>query len=194
MVDFSYANPAQVVMTHLDLDIDVDFDRRVISGTATFDLDHKTDANAVYFDTWALRVMDVTADGKKTRWTLGDSLPLVGRPLSVAITPETHRVAVRYETIADASGCGAQWLTAAQTAGKAYPYVYTQSQSIHARSWVPCQDTPAIRFTYNARVRVPSELMAVMSAHNTREKSEDGAYQFEMKQPIPSYSARARGG
>jgi leukotriene-A4 hydrolase len=187
IVDFSYANAAQVVTTHLDLDLDVDFDRRVIAGTATFDLDHRKDANVIYFDTWALRVLEVTADGKKTRWTLGDSLPLVGRPLSVAITPATRRVAVRYETIADAAGSGVQWLTAAQTAGKAYPYVYTQSQSIHARSWVPCQDTPSIRFTYSARVRVPSELMAVMSAHNAREKSEDGVYQFEMKQTLPSY-------
>jgi len=187
VADYSYANPSQVVMTHMDLDIDVDFDRRVIAGTATFDLDHKTSANVVHFDTWALRILEVTADGKKARWTLGDSLPLIGRPLSVAVTPETHRVAVRYETIADASGSGAQWLTPAQTAGKAYPYVYTQSQSIHARSWVPCQDTPSIRFTYSARVRVPSELMAVMSARNDRVKSEDGVYQFEMKQSLPSY-------
>ena len=187
VADFSYANVTQVVTTHLDLDIDVNFDRRVISGTATFDLDHKANANVVYFDTWALRVLDVTADGKKTRWALGDSLPLIGRPLSVVITPATRRVTVRYETIADASGSGAQWLTAAQTAGKAYPYVYTQSQSIHARSWVPCQDTPSIRFTYDARVRVPSELMAIMSARNVRERSEDGVYQFEMKQSIPSY-------
>ena len=114
VADFSYANATQVVTTHLDLDIDVNFDRRVISGTATFDLDHKTNANVAYFDTWALRVLDVTADGKKTRWALGDSLPLIGRPLSVVITPATRRVAVRYETIADAAGSGAQWLTAAQ--------------------------------------------------------------------------------
>lgn len=187
VVDYSYANPTDVAVTHLDLDLDVNFDRRVISGTAALDLDNKTKAKVLHLDTWALHIIDVVADGKTVRWTLGDSLALVGRPLSIAIKPSTKRVTVHYETIVDASGSGVQWLTPAQTAGKKYPYMYTQSQSIHARSWVPCQDTPSIRLTYAAHVHVRPGLMAVMSAKNARERSKDGSYQFEMKQPMPSY-------
>lgn len=188
LVDYSYANPTEVAVTHMELDLALDFDRRVISGTASLDLENKTGSPVVHLDTWALRIHEVTLDGgEKARWTLGDEQPLVGRSLSVAITPETRRVTVRYETIQDSEGGAVQWLTPAQTAGKTHPYVYTQSQSIHARSWVPCQDTPSIRFTYNARVHVPAELRALMSATNSPEKSPDGVYRFEMKQPLPSY-------
>jgi aminopeptidase N len=188
--NYSYARPAEVAVTHMDLDLDVNFEERVISGTAAFHLDNKTGANVVHFDTWALVIREVVLEDdqgreKQARFVMGDSLPIVGRPLSVGVEPKTRRVTVRYQTTADAEGV--QWLSPAQTAGKQHPYVYTQSQSVHARSWVPCQDTPAIRFTYTANVRVPAGLLALMSAENPREKSSDGVYRFEMKNPLPSY-------
>ncbi|MDH4038025.1 MAG: M1 family metallopeptidase [Candidatus Krumholzibacteria bacterium] len=184
--NFSYARPQEVGVTHMDLDLKVDFDQQVITGRAAYDLDKQTDARAVVFDTWALRITDVTLEGgKPTHWTLGDSLPLIGRPLSVAIGPEDARVIVHYRTTSEARGL--QWLSPAQTAGKQLPYMYSQSQSVHARSWVPCQDTPSERFTYNARVEVPPGLMALMSARNPKNKTADGVYNFEMNQPLPSY-------
>ncbi|HEX5132382.1 MAG TPA: M1 family metallopeptidase [Candidatus Krumholzibacteria bacterium] len=184
--DFSYAQIDDIGITHIDLNLTVDFDRQVISGQAIYDLDHKTGATVVYLDTWALHIKNVTLEGgKKTRWMLGDSLALVGRPLMVAVGPTDSRIIVDYETTADARGL--QWLSPAQTAGKEKPYMYTQSQSIHARSWVPCQDLPAQRFTYSARVKVPAGLLALMSATNPHEKRDDGEYTFEMAQPLPSY-------
>lgn len=184
--NYSYAKPSDVAVTHLDLDLTVDFDHKTMYGTAAFDIDNKTNARVVYFDTWALDIQSVSLDdvGKPT-WVLGDSLALIGRPLSVAISPRTKRVTIRYRTTADARGV--QWLSPAQTAGKQRPYVYTQSESIHARSWVPCQDTPAVRFTYSAHLHVPIGLLALMSASNPRAKSANGEYSFEMTQPIPSY-------
>ena len=188
--NYSYARPAEVAVSHMDLDLDVDFEKRVISGTAAFHLDNKTGAGVVHFDTWALLIREVTLEDdqgnvKPARFVVGDSLAIVGRPLSVGIEPNTRRVSVRYQTTAEAEGL--QWLSPAQTAGKQHPYVYSQSQSVHARSWVPCQDTVALRFTYTANVRVPAGLLALMSAENPREKSADGVYRFEMSQPIPSY-------
>ncbi len=184
--NYSFSSPEEVGVKHMDLDIAVDFDRQVIRGRAAFDLDNQTGARAVHFDTWALRIEDVTLEGgKAAHWVLGDSLPLIGRPLTVAIGPEDNRVIVHYQTTSGARGL--QWLSPAQTAGKRHPYVYSQSQSIHARSWVPCQDTPAERFTYSARVTVPAGLIALMSARNPKSRSDDGVYTFEMSQPIPSY-------
>jgi aminopeptidase N len=71
--------------------------------------------------------------------------------------------------------------------GKKYPFLFTQSQAILARTWVPCQDSPGIRFTYDATVKVPKELLALMSAENPQQKNAEGIYHFHMPQPIPSY-------
>ncbi len=188
--NYSYSRPAEVAVTHMDLDLKVDFTKRVIAGTAAFHLDNKTGARVVHLDTWALLIRDVVLEddqGRETpaRFVVGDSLPIVGRPLSVVIEPNTRRVTVSYQTTSASDGL--QWLSPEQTAGKKQPYVYSQSQSVHARSWVPCQDTPVLRFTYTANVHVPAGMLALMSAQNPQEKSTDGVYRFEMMQPIPSY-------
>ena len=109
----------------------------------------------------------------------------MGKPLVVDITPETKKVNVYYQTSPKAEAL--QWLNPQQTAGKKQPFLFTQSQAILARSWVPCQDSPGIRFTYSAKVTVPKDLMAVMSAENPVQKNDEGVYNFKMPQPIPAY-------
>ena len=109
----------------------------------------------------------------------------MGQPLHIDISPEVKEVQIRYHTVPDAEAV--QWLSPAQTADKRHPFLFTQSQAILARTWVPIQDSPGIRFTYDAKVTVPAELMALMSAQNPRERSQDGVYQFKMDQPIPAY-------
>jgi aminopeptidase N len=168
----------------MDLTLDVDFDNHVLTGTAGFLLDNRKKASVVHFDTWALDIRDVVLEddqGIKTqaRFVVGDSLELIGRPLSVVIEPNTRRVTVHYHTTAGARGL--QWLTPEQTAGKRLPYMYTQSEAIHARSWVPCQDTPEIRFTYTANIHAPMGLMALMSAENPQRPAAVGNYRFAMK-------------
>jgi aminopeptidase N len=110
---------------------------------------------------------------------------LLGQALAITITPATKNVAITYTTSPDAEAL--QWLTPSQTAGKKDPFLFTQSQAILARSWIPCQDSPAVRFTYDADVTVPPKLLALMSASNPQEKNDAGTYHFEMRQPIPSY-------
>lgn len=183
----TFSNNAQAVAKHLDLDIKVDFTSRQISGKASWDIENIAGVNNIIFDTWKMQIQKVTLgdDEKATTFQLGNELQVFGQPLTVKIDNSTKKVNIYYTTSPEASAL--QWLTPQQTSGKKYPFLFTQSQPILARSWVPCQDGPAVRFTYNATVKVPAELMAVMSAENPQTRSVDGMYHFKQPHPIPSY-------
>ena len=184
----SYANTAEVRVTHVALNLDVDFGGRRLVGTATLELNGT--AAAVILDTRDLEILaaETSPDGETfapTAFQLGASDPIFGAPLTVSLTPGTSHVRVRYATSPQASGL--QWLEPAQTAGGNEPYLFSQSQAIHARSWIPLQDTPSVRAPYSAVIRTPPALVAVMSASNHPEAPRTGEYRFEMPQAIPSY-------
>jgi leukotriene A-4 hydrolase/aminopeptidase len=180
----SYAEPWKVRIQHLDLDWDVLLERRVLKGAATLTLEQPYSGPLV-LDSRELNVERAEVNGSPVRFEIGPADPVLGAPLTVHLPDNTRAVRIVYETAPTASGL--QWLTPEQTGGKKHPFLFTQSQAIHARSWIPCQDTPAVRVTYNARVRTPKTLLAVMSAENEIDTPRDGDYLFRMQQPVPSY-------
>jgi leukotriene-A4 hydrolase len=182
----SFARPSEVAVEHLVLDLTVDFEARSLRGRASLRLRNRGGAGTLYLDTRDLDVRRVTlADGKtEAPFTLGDPVPHLGRSLAIRIPPGTQWVTVEYATRPEAAAL--QWLTPVQ-AGSMLPLLFTQSEAILARTWVPCQDTPGVRQTYEATVRVPPGMLAVMSAENPTAKSADGVYHFRMPQPVPSY-------
>lgn len=182
----SFAKPGEAVAKHLDLDITVDFESKRIKGSATYTIENKSGGNVIVFDTRNLKIKDVTTpEGDTLGFNLGEEDPVLGQALEVELKPGVQKVKIRYATTDGAAAL--QWLSPQQTEGKQQPFLFTQSQAILARTWIPCQDGPGMRFTYNATVQVPSNLMAVMSATNPTERSADGIYHFEMAQPIPAY-------
>jgi leukotriene-A4 hydrolase len=182
----SFAKPADVQASHLDLDIDVDFAQKRISGTATYTLNNKSGKDLVIFDTKNLNILGVTGpDNDSLAFTLGEKDGILGQPLEIQLKPGMQTVKITYATTDGAAAL--QWLSPQQTFGKQHPFLFTQSQAILARTWIPCQDGPGMRFTYSADVKVPAELLAVMSATNPTERNAEGRYHFEMKQPIPAY-------
>lgn len=182
----SFAKPNDAIATHLDLDINVDFDQKRISGSASYQINNKTGVNEIIFDTRKLDISKVeTAEGDSLSFTMGDKDPFLGSALKIAIQPTTKAVKIYFATRPGADAL--QWLSPQQTAGKQKPFLFTQSQAILARTWLPCQDGPGMRFTYNAKVKVPKGLLAMMSATNPTKLSEDGVYEFKMTQPIPAY-------
>ena len=184
----SYARPDQVAVEHLALDLDVDFARKQLAGTATLRLVRNDQrAKTVILDTRDLTIKRVTLQpgGAEAKYSLRPPQGTFGSALEILINPDTTAVAVEY---ASSPGAGAlQWLEPAMTAGKKHPFLLSQSQAILARTWVPIQDSPSVRFTYDATIRVPKELLAVMSAENPQQKTADGVYRFKMPQPVPAY-------
>ncbi len=182
----SYSRPVDARVTHLHWKAHLDFETRTIRATAIWDIEQLSDANVIILDTKDLTIDSVTVDGKATTaFELGKRDEVLGTPLSIPIGPDSKRIAITYETSPAAEAL--QWLEPSQTAGKQHPFLFTQSQAILARSWVPCQDSPGIRFTYDAEVTGPDALLILMSAENPTQKNEQGVYAFKMDQPIPSY-------
>ena len=187
----SYAEPDKVVIEHLALDLGVDFSKKVLAGSATYDLGWKDPAaKTLVLDTRDLDIAKVEGSADGSTWqpleyTLGDRDAIFGSKLSIALPSQLEKVRVHYASRPEASGL--QWLTPAMTMGKKTPFMFSQSQAIHARSWVPLQDTPGVRFTYEAHITTPKDVMALMSADNDPKAVRDGDYTFRMPQAIPSY-------
>ena len=182
----SFARPNEAVVRHLDLDLHVDFATKKLSGTATLNIENISKGSELHLDTRDLHIDSVLLDdGSVTKWDLMPAAPYVGSEMVVYIKPTTKKVKIAYSTSPEAAAL--QWLSPEQTAGGKKPFLFTQSQAILARTWIPLQDSPGIRFTYNAKITCPPDLMAVMSAENDTTLHADGVYTFAMKQAIPSY-------
>jgi leukotriene-A4 hydrolase len=189
----SYSNPQEVRVTHIDLDWNVLFDKKILQGTATLTVKPEAPANAssLILDTRDLNIEKVeTSDGGEnytaTTFNVGTADKILGAPLTIQLPANATRVRVYYSTSPTASGL--QWLEPQQTAGKKTPFMFSQAQAIHARSFIPLQDSPHVRVTYTAHVRTPPNLLAVMSAEgNSQDAARPGDYNFKMTHPIPSY-------
>ncbi|MEI7801391.1 MAG: M1 family metallopeptidase [Bacteroidota bacterium] len=183
----SFAKTDEATVQKLYLDIKVDFDREIISGKAQWTIKKSAEATAIHFDTKGLTIQKVTLDEDATAvnfsWGVDDVV--LGHELIIPIKTNTVTVSIYYSTSPDAAAC--QWLEPSQTAGKKLPFLFTQCQAILGRSLYPCQDSPGIRFTYEADVQVPTDMLALMSAENPTEKNSTGKYHFRMTNPIPSY-------
>ncbi|NUT01682.1 MAG: M1 family metallopeptidase [Sphingomonas sp.] len=179
----SYARPLEARVHHVALDLSVDFDAKRIGGTATLDIDRKPDAREIILDDNGLEIESITDGGKKPLdYKVGGVDEKMGAPLAVALRPDTKRLIITYKSAPDAGAL--QWLTPEQTAGKKKPYLFSQGQAIENRSWIPTQDSPGIRQSWEATIHVPAGLTAVMSAPKSAEPiTQGGESVFSYKMP-----------
>ena len=187
---FTYANYADVRVTNVDLDLDVLFDEKVLSGTAELSFERiNPAATELVLDANDLAISKVETLSSDawfdTAFTLGEDDPVKGSRLEIALPDAAEKVRVTYRTSPEAEGL--QWLAPEQTAGKTHPFLFSQFQPLLARTMAPLQDTPAVRITYAAHLRTPPELIALMSARQDQSGDRDGDYTFKMSQPVPSY-------
>ena len=127
---------------------------------------------------------------------------LFGKPLEIEVPRSQSKIVIHYKTRPSAGAL--QWLSPTQTYDQTHPFLFSQSQAILARTWIPLQDKPSVRFTYTSEVRVvcgigvedpdinPTDFNVVMSAVKLGNPegdivSNNKVHRFEQKKPIPSY-------
>ena len=185
----SYAKPLEARVTNIALDLDVDFDAKQVAGTATLDIQKKPDAREIVLDDKGLRIESITdGSGKALSHKVGAVDENLGAPLTIALGADTDRLVITYKSAPDAEAL--QWLTPEQTAGKKHPYLFSQGQSTFNRTWIPTQDSPGIRQTWQATIRVPEPLTAVMSAPRKDEPTTENGkrvFTFDMDKPVAPY-------
>lgn len=182
----TFSSKSDVRVEHLHLDIEVNFQEKKLNGFALYDLKKGYHDDTLHLDVKSLKIISVlnpeTGESLNFKEHIGNKI--MGNDLAVYVKG-VSKVKINYETSADAAAL--QWLSPEQTAGKKDPFLFTQSQAILARTWLPCQDGPGVRFTYTAKVKVPNHLLALMSAENPMSKNDSGIYHFKQTRAIPSY-------
>jgi len=187
----SYAHTDQVRQTGLHLNLKADFSHQTLAGSAELALEWlDKSARTLDLDTRELSISKIElqgADGawKPARYTVDKLDPEKGNALHIDAPGQPAKVRIFYRTAPTAAAL--QWLTPAQTMSGKRPFMFSQSETINARSWVPLQDTPAVRFTYSAHIDAPPGLRVVMSAENDPKATGKGGWNFRMPQPVTSY-------
>ncbi|HZX28524.1 MAG TPA: M1 family metallopeptidase [Telluria sp.] len=187
----SYAHTDQVRQTGLHMNLKADFASKTLAGSAELTLEWlDKSARTLDLDTRALSISKIEALGADGKWKPArykvDKLdPEKGNALHIEAPGQPARVRIFYRTAPTAAAL--QWLTPAQTMSGKRPFMFSQSETINARSWVPLQDTPAVRFTYSAHIDAPPGLRVVMSAENDPKATGKGGWNFRMPQPVTSY-------
>ena len=184
----SYAKPLDARVSHVALDLAVDFAAKRVGGTATLDIQAKPGIKTIILDDKGLEIEAITAaDGKALPYTVGAVDPILGAPLTIEMG-DAKKIVIRYKSAPD--GAALQWLSPEQTAGKKQPYLLSQGQAIENRSWIPTQDSPGVRQTWEAKITVPQPLTAVMSAPKVGEPATAGerrTFSFKMDKPVAPY-------
>ncbi|XP_068668110.1 leucine aminopeptidase [Aristolochia californica] len=200
----SFTDSTHPLATHVSLSLYFDFPSSTIHGSAllTLPVQH---SGPLFLDTRSLAVS--AAVDPSTQSPIPFSLsatpdPIKGHNLTVLLSGQSSFL---LKFSAGPASSALQWLSPPQTFNKTHPFVYTQCQSIHARSIFPCQDTPAARIRYRAFLNIPRQLSAVMSAAHVDRRPPgskeaqlavdnslwcaDGRVveEFLMNQPIPPY-------
>ena len=197
----THARPDEARVKHVSLDLMANFELKKLSGTATLEIATAPGAREIVLDVFGLNIHSVKSDaGADLTYVVGSVDPNLGAPMTITLTPGLRRIVIAYETGPNATAL--QWLSPAQTASRR-PYLFTQGESIYTRTWIPTQDSPGIRQTYDARIVVRGDLVAVMSAERLTPHGVpispvcpkgcivtdplQRAFRFRMVHPIPCY-------
>ncbi|CAI2358893.1 unnamed protein product [Moneuplotes crassus] len=194
----SFANVDEVITTHFELKLEIDFDHRVLRGLQQLQMTKLAPrVDQVYLDIRDLKVYEVYGDhGEPLNYAIDNPNPMLGQRLAISLSREQasskdFAIYVQYETATNASALS--WLAPQQTSGKTLPYLFTQCQTIHARSMAPLQDTPSVKSTFVVETLTEPAIQTRVTGnmtHNQLQNSSGVELRFTRHQidiPIQSY-------
>ncbi len=192
----SFSNPENMLVQNTVLDLTIDFDRQVVGGLATLTV-KKIAGNVLILDASKLAIKSISGDIRS--WEKKIDQAASARGLGEALVIHTKdldnlTIVIDYESAPGAPGL--KWLKPESTRS-GQPLMFALNEPIGARSWFPCQDTPAVRGTYAANLKVIAHnrvrkepLIALIAGENNPRES-NGAMIYKnltsTKAPIPSY-------
>jgi leukotriene-A4 hydrolase len=194
----SFSNPTEAVSTSIRLEWNLDFDQQSIRGAA----EHivrvlRSSTQQVCFDSSNINIIgDVLLNNEVATYVCSDKHSTLGTKISVSIPEalqfEGASFSILFKYSIDNTATAVQWLPASATKGGKFPYLFTQSQAIHARSLLPCMDSPGVKTAYNATVSVPKWCTVLMSALSDNSKQstvsdERNVFHWTQPVPIPAY-------
>ena len=191
----SLSNIDVFVCQHIHVDWEIDFKKTIFRGSARHSIKViKEGCNVLEMDSSDIQIKSVQVNNKKADFSIGDTIPGLGQKVSVTL-PEDLCVFdnifdVYFEYSTGETASAIQWLDREATKGGKYPYVFTQCQAIHARSLLPCQDSPGIKTTYTAKVSAPEWCTVLMSAISEKVESVNSntkVHHWRQNVPVPTY-------
>ncbi|XP_033209580.1 leukotriene A-4 hydrolase-like [Belonocnema kinseyi] len=193
----SFSRPDLVAVTNVHFQLFVNFEKKILQGHVILDAERKKPTNSLILDVQNLTLKSITncKDDSKLEYTVEETVSF-GSKLRIKLpnVPESedgktrYQIKIQYETSPKAPAL--QWLDPEQTSGGKYPYLFSQCVAIHARSMLPCQDTPGLTSTYSAEITAPKWARVLMSALHNGTKDVDPFSKlstFYQPVPIPSY-------
>ncbi|ODV86712.1 hypothetical protein CANARDRAFT_174774 [[Candida] arabinofermentans NRRL YB-2248] len=173
------------------LDIEVLFDKKILIGSITLELDVLNSIDNIILDSSYLNIKNTIVNGESVDFKVEPRKEPLGSPLIINYSTDklsTITLKIEYETTDKCTAL--QWLSPEQTDDGKLPYLFSQCEPIHARSFFPCFDTPSIKSEYYYIVK--SNLKTLMSGLLISEtkndnKSDSIIYKYHQPVPIPSY-------
>ncbi|OMJ13751.1 Leukotriene A-4 hydrolase-like protein [Smittium culicis] len=194
----SLSNLQDVTTKSIHLDLAVDFDKKLLHGHVVLSVEAlSSNLSQVVLDTNGLSIFSAYeinngSESSKLEFSLAEKDELYGSALTINLLSARNKgdkidIKIEYQTTDESAAL--QFLTPQQTRGKKYPFLFTQCQSIYARSMFPCQDSPSVKILYTANLRTPKPLVGLMSAISVSSREEDDhtVFSFEQNIPVPSY-------
>jgi len=194
----TYSNAQQIRVNHHSINLNINFEEKILHGYVEYDAEIVVDQDQLVqefvLDARNLDIEQVEVNGETVEFEIKDmstskNSDSFGHPLHIPLASirgeKKFKATVYYKTTPKSEAL--VWMDASQTKGKQKPFMYSQCQAIHARSLMPCQDTPEVKATFDALITCDDKDLVVIMGAIPKKSEHKSDFVFEQKVPIPSY-------